>query len=92
MSLPLTAEQRDWMVEHGHGFSGRGSVQQPNPCVTMFGAGPAGAICKTCVHLFAPGGTNKTYYKCDLRHVTRGPATDHRVRWQACAKYQERAK
>lgn len=60
-----------------------------NPCVRVFGAGPEGKQCKTCSHLHAKH-WDKTYYKCDLRPDTNGPGTDHRVRWVACSRYEER--
>ncbi|HEX9036962.1 MAG TPA: hypothetical protein VF808_08230 [Ktedonobacterales bacterium] len=37
----------------------------PNPCVQMWGPGPAGAICKNCVHLRYISASRR-YYKCDL--------------------------
>ena len=60
----------------------------PNPCVWMFGKGPKGAKCKTCKHLICKH-YSKRYYKCDWRPKSNGPATDHRVRWNACGKYEE---
>lgn len=63
----------------------------PNPCVNLYGLGPAGARCGDCLHL-------KRYHqsarwnKCEFRKGARGgeggPATDHKVKWQACARYQ----
>lgn len=35
------------------------------------------------------GHTAGTYYKCDLRRVTGGPATDHRTSWPTCAKFEQ---
>jgi hypothetical protein len=58
-----------------------------NPCVKLYGPGPEGAICKTCRHLGAHW-TARKFYKCELRTFSRGPATDHRVRWPACGKYE----
>lgn len=66
-------------------------VLRSNPCVLAYGPGPEGRICGDCVHLFARGDTAGTYYKCDLRRFSNGPATDHRVRWAACAKFEERS-
>lgn len=63
-------------------------VRTSNPCVIAFGPGPEGATCSDCVHLFRVGGVAGRYYKCDLRRVSSGPATDHRVRWPACARYE----
>ena len=61
-----------------------------NPCVALYGAGPALKRCKTCAHLFAHR-QSRTWYKCDLRTFTHGPGSDHRVNWPACAKYEARA-
>jgi len=47
----------------------------------------AGKKCKTCRHLLTKkmGGT---YHKCELARITAGPATDWRLRWDACGKYE----
>lgn len=63
---------------------------QLNPCIVVFGEGPAGAKCKTCQHFRKFDYHNKKLYKCHLRGYSHGPGTDHRVRWDACAKYEER--
>jgi len=47
--------------------------------------------CKNCMHLFARA-RNRTYYKCDLTAATFGPATDWRVNWEACGRWEEREK
>ena len=62
-------------------------LANPNPCVRLYGF-HKGAKCKTWVHLYLQGGVSGRYYKCDLRKNTRGPGTDHRVRWDACGKYE----
>lgn len=59
-----------------------------NPMVMTYGKLPGNRKCKTCSHLFYKRFANK-YYKCELRKNTGGPATDHRVNWDACNKYQE---
>jgi hypothetical protein len=61
----------------------------PNPCVRLYGYGPEGERCKTCAKLWSHR-TARTYYKCELREFTRGPGSDHRVGWAACAKYERR--
>jgi len=66
----------------------RGHVPKSNPMVTAVGAGPDGVTCRTCSHLYLVGGVAGRYWKCDLRRVTGGPATDHRVRWPSCARYE----
>lgn len=60
---------------------------QPNPCVREFGRGPEGERCQHCAHLFLQRGVQGRYFKCDLRPNTRGPGTDHRARWDACAQF-----
>lgn len=63
---------------------------EKNPCVKLYGAGPEAETCKHCTYLTLQRYTAKNYYKCKLRTITRGPATDHRVNWKACAKFQEK--
>jgi hypothetical protein len=62
---------------------------EKNPCVRLYGPGPDGAKCKTCSRLHARTYYPHTYYKCGLRKDTACAATDHRVRWRACAKYED---
>lgn len=69
---------------------GASSVRASNPCVVAFGPGPADRNCSSCMHLVAQGGVAGRYLKCDLRRITGGSATDHRARWPACARYEER--
>lgn len=55
--------------------------------VEMFGLGPTGKTCKTCKHRF--GNTrNKTWYKCEKWHISSSIATDIRLKWPACGKYE----
>ena len=61
-----------------------------NPCVRLFGPGPKGAICKGCVHLYVNQPGHKNFFKCDLRRHSNGPATDHKARWPACARFEAR--
>jgi len=63
-------------------------AREPNPMVRTYGPGPDGRICRECRHLIAKRFA-KTYYKCRYRANTNGPGTDHRVRWGACAKFEE---
>lgn len=60
-----------------------------NPCVALYGPEPQGRTCEQCRHLIGICHA-RTYYKCLLRGVTNGPKTDHRMRWQACAKFEDR--
>jgi len=63
-----------------------------NPCIALYGAGPDGQTCKGCTHLRYPLMRNPKahHWKCDLRKLSHGAATDHRVTWQACTKYEKR--
>lgn len=62
-------------------------VESMNPMVKAYGHGPEGAICKTCSHLLIKHYAG-TYRKCEYRKNTNSSATDHRVRWPACSKYE----
>jgi hypothetical protein len=64
------------------------NLDEPNPCRKVYGKGPDGKRCKQCVYIYAKS-YSKTYYKCAKRPDTNGPATDHRVNWFACAKFEE---
>ena len=43
--------------------------------------------CGTCQHHVIQGGVAGTYHKCDLRN-TGGPATDIRVSWPGCHRWE----
>ena len=58
-----------------------------NPMVLEQGAGPTGAECKDCKHMFAHKQSG-VYWKCDLRKNTHGAGTDHRRHWPACARFE----
>ena len=60
-----------------------------NPCMRLYGEGPAGKTCKTCRLLFHTQ-RSKRYYKCELRNFTHGPGSDHRVNWPACGRFVEK--
>ena len=64
------------------------TLTDKNPMVWKFGRGPEGAKCKTCDRFFVIGHRSGTYFKCELRGITRGAATDHRANWNACSKYK----
>ncbi len=68
-----------------------------NPCIDLYGKGPEGRICRDCIHLHGFR-QSATWYKCTKRAwrskggKNRGtvyPGGDHRVRWAACAKFEE---
>ncbi len=55
----------------------------------LYGAGPIGRRCGACVHLVGRE-FSRTYYKCDRYAVTGGTATDWKLSWEACGKFEER--
>jgi hypothetical protein len=62
---------------------------EPNPCIEVYGPGPAGQTCQGCRQI-AGISMSKVYYKCRLRQNTHGKKTDHKLRWPACAKFEPR--
>ena len=64
--------------------------QDPNPCVNLYGEGEPGITCRHCVHLRYHVKYVTKYWKCDLRSMTHGAASDHRIGWQSCSKYEKR--
>ena len=62
----------------------------PNPMIVRHGRGPKGETCRTCRHMLATSvRTNRTYWKCEWRGVSRCAATDHRLKWAACRLYED---
>ena len=47
-----------------------------------------GGTCGDCARLVSRS-YDKTYHKCDLGPISRGEATDVRLRWPACVLYEE---
>lgn len=67
-----------------------GIAAQANPCIAIYGPDTFGSrTCKWCVHLTVHQHSRR-YYKCDLRRVTHGAASDHRVNWPACGRYEHK--
>lgn len=60
-----------------------------NPCLAVYGTGPEGQKCKGCT-LIAAIGVSKNYYKCRLRKLTHSASSDHKLRWPACGKFEQR--
>lgn len=67
----------------------------PNPCILLYGLGPEGAKCKSCVLLLHRVGANgRRWYKCALRRASfdrrymGASSTDHRLKWDACGRYE----
>lgn len=65
------------------------TIPNPNPCVQAFGPGPHGRICNGCALLNLRWASGRRYYKCSKRRMSSCEATDHRVGWDACAKFEE---
>lgn len=62
-----------------------------NPMVHRFGRGPDKAQCLSCSHIRRKDAGSRKVYKCLERGVSNSAATDHRLRWNACAKYEVRS-
>ena len=90
MTRPVFGLDRDPGVTGEMAERSKSGTPKRNPVVAALGPGPEGRICRDCSHLFRVGGVAGRYYKCDLRKVTSGAATDHRVRWPSCAAFEER--
>lgn len=52
------------------------------------GLDSSGKRCKGCRFVGFHRPSRKRYWKCGLRTITWGPGTDHRVNWNACAKFE----
>lgn len=60
--------------------------RDPNPCIRLYGPGPADYRCRDCQH-FERHRQGTTWFKCALRKNTGGRATDHRALWQTCGRF-----
>lgn len=58
-----------------------------NPMIVVHGPDPQDRQCQYCEHLKCLHYNRRNYYKCDLRVITGGAATDHRLKWPACARF-----
>ena len=65
-------------------------LADPNPCVAVYGPGPAGATCATCAALVYTTGGHRAYPKCRRRGVDHRWRLDHRTGWPACARYERK--
>lgn len=50
--------------------------------------GPAHSKCGTCKHLHRRR-LAKVYLKCALSTMSRGPASDIRVKWRGCQRWED---
>lgn len=46
------------------------------------------ARCGSCVHASKEHGGARSYWKCDLTEMSRSAASDIRVSWPACVRYE----
>lgn len=60
--------------------------------IEMYGSGPSGKTCKSCNNLTNNGYRGRGYYKCKQWKDSHSPATDVRLKWPACGRYEEREK
>ncbi len=63
--------------------------ENSNPLVVAYGLDALGRKCRDCVHLTFRDRVAR-YYKCELRFISSGAATDHRAGWDACAQFIQR--
>ena len=47
--------------------------------------------CGQCSHRFVIRPHDRTYGKCEVRGDSRGPASDCRAWWPACARFEQRS-
>lgn len=53
------------------------------------GSGPAGETCASCIHSYLHHRSgSKNWYKCALVKPTKGAATDLRLKWAACSRWE----
>jgi hypothetical protein len=53
-------------------------------------ARPDLGTCGDCVHRQAGGRAGRSFPKCDLGPVSKGPGTDVRAHWPACSRWEPR--
>lgn len=68
---------------------GRSGAYLTNPMLALYGDGPQGRICHNCAHCVSLNYHDHIYHKCELRGITHGTGTDHRLRWPTCGKYEQ---
>jgi hypothetical protein len=62
----------------------------PNPCIATYGPDPEGRACRDCAHLLHLKYHTHTYIKCDLRKIAHSSQSDHRAKWDACSRFEQR--
>lgn len=53
------------------------------------GTGPEGETCRTCKHIYFVQPNVKRFYKCRLTPLTRGSASDIKVKSPACSQWKK---
>jgi hypothetical protein len=81
----LTCKRPEWRWYHEKWVCL--SCWQGNPCIVLYGDGPAHTQCTKCNHLIRERYRGQTYLKCEKRSHTRGSGSDHRASWPACARF-----
>lgn len=64
-------------------FPGEPITPTRNPMTAVYGI-RKGETCSSCEHLIR----HRRWFKCQLRRNTHGAATDHRMNWPACGKFE----
>jgi hypothetical protein len=83
IQIPIGEAEQQWLSERLEKLV----LERPaNPCVALYGPGPADQKCKACSHMY-PNHCSKVYWKCSLRRHTNGPGSDHKRNWPACAQF-----
>ncbi len=88
MPSPWTA----WLEQHATDVPAPDDTL-PRPIKVMhktYGSGPKTETCRACLHLTFHEGHTHRFYKCSKAKISHGPATDWRVAWPACGKFQKK--
>lgn len=73
------------LLRAGHHPFGRPLHPDAPPADDRAAAGPR---CGTCSHLLDTSHHNRSYLKCAISVISRGPGTDARRWWPACRDYE----
>lgn len=61
-----------------------------NPMTRLYGI-TDGEECKGCIHFDRYILNRPRFHKCEVRGITAGAGTDHRVHWPACGLFEVKA-
>lgn len=82
---PADPALQAWLFEAERKFS---AESQPNRMVRMYGPAGVDKKCKDCRNLLRVVlRSGKVFFKCLHVGDTRGPGTDFRANWDACARF-----